>query len=124
MNKIFLFFLVLFSVSVKAQTSNLLPGNWKFKDINNAETLDSAKRATLRKVFGNLELNLKADKQYTAVFFNKEEGTWNYDDSQKILTLISEKGENKITIISVTEKDLILELGKGKELILEKILAK
>jgi hypothetical protein len=124
MNKVFLIFLILFSFSVKGQTSNYLIGKWKYKDINNGKTLDSTKQTMLIEVFGDLEFDLKADKSYTAFFAEKEEGTWRYDDNDKTLTLISEKGENKITIINATDKNLILELSKGKELILEKGLKK
>lgn len=117
-------FLILFTITAKGQSTNSIIGDWKFIDVNNAKTMDSTKRATLKKLFGELEIHLKSDKTYSAMFFKKEEGKWSYDDSLQILTLATDKKEDKINIIKITDKNLTLELKKGVDFILEKITPK
>ena len=108
MYKAFFSFLILFTITAKGQSTNSIIGDWKFLDVNNAETMDSTKRATLKKVFGELELHLKSDKTYSAMIFKKEDGDCSYDDSLQILTLTTGKKEDKINIIKVTDKNLTL----------------
>ncbi len=112
--------MIIFSVAVKAQSSDQFIGNWKFKDVSSSDPLDSTQRAMLKQMFAEMVIDLKADKKYHAFLFGKEEGTWKYDDAQKMLTLTSTKAENKIPVLGITDKELTLELEKGQGLILEK----
>lgn len=120
MLKIIFTYSILLSLTAKAQTSDSLIGNWKFKDIYKSETLDSGKRANLRMMFGDFTLNLKFDNQYTAFFGGQEDGTWTYDPVLRQLILTNDKGEDKINIIEITPGTVALELKRGKILVFTK----
>ena len=113
MYKAILSLLIIITFSAKAQTVDSLVGNWKFKNVNHAEGMDSSMLSNYKMAFGELEIHLKPDKSYSALFFRKEEGTWSYVDNLKTLMLKSDNGENKIKVISISSKRLIIEERQG-----------
>ena len=121
MYKAILLLFIICTFSAKGQSVDSLVGIWKFKDVNHAELMDSSKLSNFKLAFRDLQIHLKSDKSYSAIFFQKEEGTWSYVDNVKTIIFKSEKGENKIKVISITAKNLILELKRGSEIIFEKI---
>lgn len=123
MIKTVILFLFLFAstIFVNAQTTDSLIGKWKFKDVYNAENLDSTKVAMVRKMFANMTLYLKANKHYTAFFIAKEEGSWKYDEATKKIIMAANKGtENQMGVLAVTGQTIVLNIGKGKSMIMER----
>jgi len=108
--------------SVKSQTDDSITGKWKFKDIYSAEKLDSGSLAMLRQMFADVTIYLKPNNHYKLfIMVKEEEGSWTFNDSSKKLTMTANKGtESEMEIISVTNKTLVLSLGKDKSFILEK----
>ncbi|MFT3911378.1 MAG: DUF5004 domain-containing protein [Ferruginibacter sp.] len=123
MKSTILYLLFFFATSAKAQTSNSLVGDWKFKSIKGTENLDSTKKAKMQELFGKIEFNFKEDKSYIATFEKEERGVWQYNERTKILTTRREDKNGKeksITVITVTGNDLVLELKKGMQITLER----
>ena len=81
MKKAILLLFIIGTFSAKAQTVDSLVGNWKFKDVNHSDVMDSSKLSNFRMAFGDLQINLKSDKSYSAIFFQKEEGLYRYCQS-------------------------------------------
>lgn len=112
--------LFLSAFSSNAQTFDSLIGNWRFKDIYRSSMFDSTKRANLREIFKETKINLMKGNSYTAFIRNQEDGTWAYDPDLRQLILNSDIGETKIPIIELNTTTLIIELDKGKSIVLEK----
>ncbi|MEO6670825.1 MAG: lipocalin family protein [Ferruginibacter sp.] len=123
MSKTIISFVLLFALSAyaDAQITDSLIGKWKFKDIYNAEKMDSSQVSMLRKGFANMSIYLKENKHYKTFLFSKEEGEWQFDEATKKLLMTANKGtENQMGIISVTGTTLVLNIGKDKSMILER----
>ena len=120
MKHILSIFLILLSFVVKGQTQDSLVGDWHFKDIYKSNDLDSTKSSNLKAIFAEMKINLKKDNTYIAEFMSREEGSWFYDPELRAITLISEKGEDKINIIEISSTTLTIELDRGKKIIFAK----
>ncbi len=120
----FLFsFLLLFTISVKAQTTDSIIGKWAFKEIADAGKIDSSKLKMLQKAFGEMTIYLKPNKHYKTFLFVDEEGTWAYDPANKKLTLTANKGtESQWELNILTAETILVSFGKGKSMILKKVL--
>lgn len=112
--------LILLSFLVKGQTQDSLVGDWRFKDIYKSTDLDSTKSNTLKAIFAEMKIHLKKDNTYIAEFMSREEGLWYFDPELRAITLISEKGEDKINVIEISSTTLTIELDRGKKLIFAK----
>ena len=121
-----LFFLasLLLSTASFSQTTDSLVGNWRCHDAGDGQQLDAASKARLQMAFGDLRMDLRADKTYTAVMFKEETGTWHYDEAGKQLVFTTDKVESKMAVLAVTAELLTLELAKGKSLVFKKLPAK
>ncbi|MBI3883991.1 MAG: hypothetical protein HY305_07250 [Sphingobacteriales bacterium] len=122
MTKLLFTCLLFLTVSAKAQTNDSLIGNWKFKSIYQAEKLDAKSVQMLHMMFSNMTLDLKADKSYSAILFTAETGTWAYTPASKLLTLTNVKGKiNQVEILHIAAKEIVLSLGKDKNIVLSKL---
>src|SRR6185503_2781350 len=111
---ILLSILLSLTFNVRSQTADSIIGKWKFKDIYNAEKLDSGSLSMLRKMFADVTIYLKPNNHYKLfIMVKEEEGSWTFNDSSKKLTMTANKGtESEMEIISVTDITLVLSLGK------------
>lgn len=118
-------FLFLATFSIKAQTTDSLVGNWKFKDIYNAEKQNAEMVGMLRELFSDMKLELAVDKKYKFHLLEETgEGKWSFDSTTKIVTLKSSIGEEKFEVINVSSNQLAISIAKGKSFILERVIAK
>lgn len=104
--------MVFISIGVKAQSAELLIGNWEFLEIHQSEKLDSQSLNTAMDMFYGTRMDFLDDgTYYFSGFGNDEEGT--YTLTGKKIKAKSEDGKvSEMEIISLTEDKLIIKLGK------------
>ena len=118
----FFSFLLLLTVSSKSQTTDSIIGKWAFKEIANADKIDTSSLKMLQKVFGEMTIYLKPNKHYKTILFAKEEGVWAYSSDSKLLTLTANKGtESQLELSILTKETILVSFGKGKSIILTKV---
>jgi len=73
-------------------------------------------------MFADMFIYLKPNKHYKAGFIGKtEEGQWAFDSSSRKIILSSNKGEtNSFEVISVSENQLTIKIGKKGGLVMSK----
>lgn len=126
MTRKLVFILILFLIvkTSEAQTEDAIIGKWKFREIYQAEKIDSVILKSLRQVFADVSIYLKPNHRYKLVMMREDEGSWTFDDQTKKLIMSANTGtESNFDIVSVTENELVLGLGKGKAFILERTVA-
>lgn len=114
MKKIFLFTiaLVFISIGVKAQSAELIIGNWVFSQVSPDETQDSSSLEFANSLFSETQMDFLEDGTYYISGMDKEEeGT--YTISGKKLMLKDLDGESsEMEIITLNQEQLILKIGK------------
>ncbi|RZL46176.1 MAG: hypothetical protein EOP00_15775 [Pedobacter sp.] len=113
-----------FAVNAQNKTDSLL-GNWKFKDIYEAEKQKPELVSMLREMFADMAVELTADNKYKfQLMGEKENGTWAFDKTSKNLNLKSSNGEQKLKVINVTPSLLNLSIDEGKSFTLQRVVSK
>ncbi len=119
---IFTALLFLSVLSVNAQRATLIKGNWKYQDVTEKEKLDSTSIKMLEMFFSEITFNIEENGHYKAQFMGKaEEGVWKLNKDESKITFTSSKGPvNEMTIVDVSQNNLILNFGKPNSIILKK----
>jgi hypothetical protein len=111
-----MFFFMIVSLTLNAQSIENLQGKWIFKKALNKE-VDDLGRQTLKADIIN-----KMTFEFNAFSFGQNmNGKWSFNEKTKLITLItSEKEEFNLSILKLTETEVILKLGLG-EFLMKKI---
>lgn len=120
-NILFLFVLLL-SIKINAQNSNLLIGKWLFKDVYHKDKIDKDGLASLNTYFINkMTFDFIEDGKFEAFAMGqKMEGTWILFDDSKKITLKTDVGESSdLIILELSENRLGLKLGLGEFLMVK-----
>lgn len=115
MKNLYFLFIFFFSLSLHAQQSTYLPGNWSFQNVHEKEKLDSTSIEMIEMLFGNMTLAFSENGLYRASMMGQQDnGTWEFSETEKGLLLKSDSGSNQdFDIIDLTEEQLTLKLSKG-----------
>lgn len=114
--------LLTLAFSVNAQRSDLIVGNWVFKDALNKE-IDEAGRAYIEaEVIDKWKFSFHPNGLFeTSMMGEKETGEWKLSSDSKGIILVGMEGEpTEFKILKATEKELTLKLGLG-EFVLRRI---
>lgn len=118
-----LFLLLLsFHFAAFSQIETSLMGKWIFKDVANKEKMDAASLDMLKQFFGSFSIDLNTDHHFKMMVMTKEEqGTWNYSEADKKLTLTPGKGNPSSMTVSLRDTSTMeFGLDKSKVLLLQK----
>lgn len=112
----------LISFSSFSQTEQSLLGKWKFKDLYNVKSSDSAAIAMLKSFFKDISISFQDNKRYEAILMAPETGSYEYDASKQKLVLTADKGvRNEVGLKVLDNTSVILSFEKDKSILLEKV---
>ena len=104
-------FIMLASFSLKAQNTDELVANWKYKDVYQREKLEEKNAKMVDQMFADLSFKLKKDGAFISTAMGKaEEGKWTLN--KKIIELKPNSGKsNQLEIIELKNDQLIVKMG-------------
>ena len=117
-----MFFFMIVSMTLSAQSAENLQGKWIFKKALNKE-VDYLGRQTLKaNIINKMTFEFKSNSEFNAFAFGQNmKGKWSFNEKTKLITLITqEKEEFNLSILKLTETEVILKLGLG-EFLMKKI---
>jgi len=120
--KIFFFLVLLISLKINAQSSNLLIGKWLFKEVYHKEKIDKDGLESLNTYFINkMAFNFIENGNFQALAMGqKMEGTWVLIDDSKKITLKTDVGESfELIILELSKNRLGLKIGLGEFLMVK-----
>ena len=120
--KIFFFLVLLISIKINAQSSNLLIGKWLFKEVYHKDKIDKAGLESLNTYFINkMTFDFIENGKFQAFAMGqKMEGTWILIDNSKKITLKTDVGESfELIILELSKNRLGLKLGLGEFLMVK-----
>jgi hypothetical protein len=121
-NNIAMFFFLLVSLTLSAQSAGNLQGKWIFKKALNKEVDDLGRQSLKADIINKMTFEFKSNNEFNAFAFGQNiKGKWSYNEKQKRITLSTpEKEEFNLLILKLTETEVILKLGLG-EFLMKKI---
>lgn len=108
-------FLLATSLSMFGQlNTGYLAGKWKYKDVYEKEKVDAKGLKMLLMFFGEMTIQFDKNGLYKALIMGKEEqGKWT-NETNKTISLASDKGKvTSMEVIELTEGLLTFKLGKS-----------
>jgi hypothetical protein len=117
-----MFFFLLVSLTLSAQSAGNLQGKWIFKKALNKEVDDLGRQSLKADIINKMTFEFKSNNEFNAFAFGQNiKGKWSYNEKQKRITLSTpEKEEFNLLILKLTETEVILKLGLG-EFLMKKI---
>lgn len=111
-----LILLLAFTVSLKAQNSNLLVGTWIFKDVYNKEKIGEEGLKTLRtQVINKLTFTFKEDGAFFGHMMGENtSGTWTKKSNPDRVLLVTKDGNFEFKILDLTADKLAVKMGLGE----------
>lgn len=119
---IIMFFFLLVSMSLSAQSAGNLQGKWIFKKALNKEVDDLGRQTLKADIINKMTFEFKSNSEFNAFAFGQNmKGKWSFNEKTKLITLITpEKEEFNLLILKLNETEVILKLGLG-EFLMKKI---
>nr|WP_315152102.1 hypothetical protein [uncultured Flavobacterium sp.] len=119
---IIMFFFLILSMTLSAQSAGNLQGKWIFKKALNKEVDDLGRQTLKADIINKMTFEFKSNSEFNAFAFGQNmNGKWLFNEKNKVITLItSEKEEFNLLILKLTETEVILKLGLG-EFLMKKI---
>lgn len=120
-NILFLFVLIV-SLKINAQSSNLIIGKWLFKDVYHKDKIDKDGLESLNTYFINkMTFDFGENGKFEAFAMGqKMEGTWILINDSKKITLTTDIGESfELIILEISKNRLGLKLGLGEFLMVK-----
>ncbi|WP_339921026.1 DUF4923 family protein [uncultured Flavobacterium sp.] len=119
---IIMFFFLLVSMSLSAQSAGNLQGKWIFKKALNKEVDDLGRQTLKADIINKMTFEFKSNSEFNAFAFGQNmKGKWSFNEKTKLITLITpEKEELNLLILKLNETEVILKLGLG-EFLMKKI---
>ena len=117
-----MFFFMIVSLTLNAQSIENLQGKWIFKKALNKEVDDLGRQTLKADIINKMTFEFKSNSEFNAFAFGQNmNGKWSFNEKTKLITLItSEKEEFNLSIPKLTETEVILKLGLG-EFLMKKI---
>jgi len=105
---------LLITVSVAAQNSKNIIGNWEYEDVYEKSNIDAKGLEMLKMFFGEMTFEFKKDGEFNALLMGKDvTGQWEPISNTNI-SLKSKAGEEiAFSIVELTPEKLIMKLSKG-----------
>lgn len=117
--------LIVFQVTV-AQNSKLIIGKWAYVDLHDKSSVDEAGQQMAAMLFSQLTMNFSADNTMSITMRKKPEpGTYSFDkDNENLINAVSATGKPMpLTIVKLTENELIVTMGTMGAMIMKKVSA-
>ncbi|MNG09989.1 hypothetical protein D3C84_934340 [compost metagenome] len=119
---IMMFFFLVVSMTLSAQSTGNLQGKWIFKKALNKEVDDLGRQTLKADIINKMTFEFKSNNEFNAFAFGQNmNGKWSFNEKKNMITLITpEKEEFNLLILKLTETEVILKLGLG-EFLMKKI---
>jgi len=111
------------TITINAQSNDLIIGKWVFKDAYNKEKIDRAGLEMLKtEVINKMTFDFDKNGNFEAFMMGESQGgTWNLTkDSKKIILNTSDGPPAEFNILKLTKTELALKLGLGEFLMVKK----
>ncbi|MNQ65358.1 hypothetical protein D3C85_798110 [compost metagenome] len=117
-----MFFFLVVSMTLSAQSTGNLQGKWIFKKALNKEVDDLGRQTLKADIINKMTFEFKSNNEFNAFAFGQNmNGKWSFNEKKNMITLITpEKEEFNLLILKLTETEVILKLGLG-EFLMKKI---
>lgn len=117
-----MFFFLLVSMTLSAQSAGNLQGKWVFKKALNKEIDDLGRQTLKADIINKMTFEFKNNSEFNAFAFGQNmKGKWSFNEKTKLITLVTpEEQEFNLLILKLTETEVILKLGLG-EFLMKKI---
>jgi Lipocalin-like domain (DUF4923) len=117
-----MFFFIIVSMTLSAQSAENLQGKWIFKKALNKEVDDLGRQTLKADIINKMTFEFKSNSEFNAFAFGQNmNGKWSFNEKTKQITLITpEKEVYNLSILKLTETEVILKLGLG-EFLMKKI---
>lgn len=120
----FIALFVLSAISASAQNSKLIVGKWAYSDLYDKSTIDEEGQMMATMLFKEMTVSFGADNVISLTMRKKPEpGKYSFDPKDdKIINAVSDTGKKiTLTIIKLTENELIVTLDKMGSMIFKKV---
>jgi hypothetical protein len=110
------------TITIKAQSNDLIIGKWTFKDAFNKENIDQAGLEMLNaEVINKMTFDFNANGEFNAYMMGENQsGTWKLtNDTKKLILTASQEAPAEFEILKLTDKELALKLGLGEFLMVK-----
>jgi hypothetical protein len=112
--------LIFLSFSVVAQSDEIV-GTWNFEGIYQQELLKDKELKSMTTLYSDVTLYIKEGGNYISVAASKvEEGTWEFDSTNKILKLTAVNGKSHEFEVIELKSDVLVVVFHKTSLILTK----
>jgi hypothetical protein len=119
--KITILLFLIASITLSAQNSEDLKGKWIFKKALNKEVDADGKKDLKAYIINKMTFEFKNNNEFTAFAFGQNmNGKWTLTKNLKTIILNAENEKFELSILKLTESELILKLGLG-EFLMKKI---
>lgn len=105
------------SITINAQSNEMIIGKWTFKDAYNKDKMDKADLAMLHsEIINKMTLDINKDGTFKAYLMgDNQNGTWSLSKDKKQLILnTNQEPPVKLYILKLTKNELALRLGLGE----------
>ncbi|NEU06886.1 hypothetical protein GZH53_01055 [Flavihumibacter sp. R14] len=110
-----IFFFFLLSITLTAQSSELLNGKWVFKKALNKEVDDLGRKTLKSDIINKMTFEFKSNSEFSAFAFGQNmNGKWALSKNAKVITLSTGEEKFELLILKLTESELILKFGLGE----------
>lgn len=119
--KITILLFLIASITLSAQNSEDLKGKWIFKKALNKEVDADGKKDLKSYIINKMTFEFKNDSEFTAFAFGQNmNGKWTLSKDLKTIILNAENEKFELSILKLSESELVLKLGLG-EFLMKKI---
>jgi hypothetical protein len=109
------------SITLSAQNSEVLKGKWIFKKALNKEVDADGRKDLKAYIINKMTFEFKNNNEFAAFAFGQNmNGKWTLTKDLKMIILNAENEKFELSILKLTESELILKLGLG-EFLMKKI---
>ena len=109
-----------------AQNAKNIIGKWAYVDLHEDSKLDATEKEMAAMLFSQLKINFRTDNTMSLIMRKTpDNGSYTFDEAnENNIHAVSATGKSMpITIIKLTENELILKLGQLAAMVLNKVSA-